>query len=337
MINLINDEPMWNIWLGRMDLPALGVADTINLFAYLERGHNTVTQLAEALALDEKGIDALTTFLTSMCLLTKTGNKVDLTDLSKNYLLRTSPSYWGPALVRSKDSSLYDRILQALQSQKNSQLKLSNKDLTEQWQAGEISYEDAKQFTATMHATIFSAATYAVTYGTFDTTKALLDVGAGSGCFTTLFLKRYPTCRSGIFELPEVCRVTKEYLSQEEIFVNVDCHTGNFFTDSLPNNYDGILFSNILHDWSIEVAKILVKKAYDALPVGGRIFIHEMLLNEEKDGPKIPAAFNLLMYINHNSQQFTESELFSVLREAGFSRPCVKGVHSLFSIIVAEK
>jgi len=188
-----------------------------------------------------------------------------------------------------------------------------------------------------MHANIVASAHSAVSHNVFKNTESLLDVGGGSGSFVSLLRDKYPLRDYGIFDLPAAIKIAQEELEGDKIAQRVNLHAGNFFTDKLPTGYDGILFSNILHDWPKETALFLAKKSYDALPSGGMVYIHEMILNESKNGPKIPAAFNWLMYVNHGSQQYTLSELKYILKETGFSDVCVEKHHPFFSTVIAVK
>lgn len=40
--------------------------------------------------------------------------------------------------------------------------------------------------------------------------------------------------------------------------------------------------ANILHDWSLSEKKLLIKKAYDALPEGGVFIVVERMIDTER-------------------------------------------------------
>ena len=42
------------------------------------------------------------------------------------------------------------------------------------------------------------------------------------------------------------------------------------------------MFGNVLHDWDDIVKKMLIKKAYEALPAGGKIVIYDFFIDEER-------------------------------------------------------
>ena len=97
------------------------------------------------------------------------------------------------------------------------------------------------------------------------------------------------------------------------------------------------MLSQILHDWPYETCKRILCLAYDALEANGRIFIHEMILDENKTSPKTTVFFDLLMFINHQSQQFSETELFNLLSECGFRYMKTCPMLGYFSLISAVK
>ncbi len=335
-IDFVSDSPMWNLWLGRFHLPSVAASDTLGVFTTIAKGIDTTTELAKVMRLDLPGIEALTTLLASLGLLNKRGEKIALTSLAQNYLLPDSPFYWGHAFNRIYESVEYKRLLDTFKGER-AEIFAQGKSLTTMWEQGDIDPAAAREFTKIMHCTILPAAVAAVEKDVFAGITHLLDIGGGSGCFANNFVKHYKGAKATIFELPAVCDVARSYLKDLGTLAQIDFYHGNFFKDAFPKGTDGILFSNIFHDWKPDQALLLARKAYDALPTGGKIFVHEMLLNEAKNGPLTPATFNLLMYMNHGSQQFTQTELFTLLQEAGFVHPQRVDTHPHYSVVIAEK
>ena len=69
--------------------------------------------------------------------------------------------------------------------------------------------------------------------------------------------------------------------------------SGDFFADELPKA-DVITMANILHDWNLDKKKILIQKAYDALPRGGSFIAIENLIDDARRNN----LFALLMSLN---------------------------------------
>jgi acetylserotonin N-methyltransferase len=70
---------------------------------------------------------------------------------------------------------------------------------------------------------------------------------------------------------------------------------------------------------------------------GGRIYLHEMLLDDTGDGPLTTAAFSALMLANTRGRQFTFLQLKTLLEHAGFADVEVVPTYSYYSIVRGTK
>jgi hypothetical protein len=108
------------------------------------------------------------------------------------------------------------------------------------------------------------------------------------------------------------------------------------FHDHWPEGYDAIFFSNVLHDWDATRRDELARRSFAALPPGGRIYLHEMLLNDDRDGPLTPALFSLLM-LGTRGKQFSSVELGDLLTKAGFADITVSHSYAYYSLVTGTK
>ena len=95
---------------------------------------------------------------------------------------------------------------------------------------------------------------------------------------------------------------------------------------------------NILHDWNLEKKKILIKKAYDALPEGGAFIAIENLI----DDARRENVFGLLMSLNMlielgDGFDYTGAQFRAWCGEAGFRRFEIIGLAGPTSAAVAFK
>jgi len=110
------------------------------------------------------------------------------------------------------------------------------------------------------------------------------------------------------------------------------------FADPFPAGFDAVLLSQILHDWPPEKDRELVKKAYAALPAGGRLLIHEKLVDDDGTGPLANALVNLDMLVWTEGQQLTEEGLRRMLADAGFDDEVERrSTAGYWSVVVARK
>ncbi len=107
--------------------------------------------------------------------------------------------------------------------------------------------------------------------------------------------------------------------------------------DPWPDGGDAFMLANILHDWPAATCRRLLRSCHDALPSDGKIFVQEILLDEEKVSPGVAVAFDLMMCLNHGSQQFTAGELFGLLEEADFVDPAIVHRFGYYSLATARK
>ncbi len=99
----------------------------------------------------------------------------------------------------------------------------------------------------------------------------------------------------------------------------VQFRPGSFFTDPLPKA-DVIMMGHILHDWDLDQKRMLIRKAYDALPAGGAFIAYDALIDDDRS----KNAFGLLMSLNMLIEtpggfDYTGADGIGWMKEAGFS------------------
>lgn len=333
----VNDEPMWDIWMSIYHAAIVSVADELGIFNCINIQHMHLDEVANHLNIGARPLQILLEPLVALGFLKKSDEKFSLSIIAKEYLLPDSLFYWGAIFEGLRNRNEHKKIIEAIKKGSN-QLLFNDKTFTDMWKDGSVTPDAAKNFTSKMHATIFAPSLSAINTNIFKDTNNLLDVGGGSGCFCIAYSKKYPERKSTIFELPTVCCIASEYIKDFGEMSNISLHSGNFFEiDNWPSGHDGILMSQILHDWPIKQCKILLNHAYNMLPSGGNIYIHEMLLENNRSSPLTVACFDLLMFINHKSQQFTVDQLIDLLKSVGFKKPTSTKTFGFYSIVSATK
>ena len=99
-----------------------------------------------------------------------------------------------------------------------------------------------------------------------------------------------------------------------------------------------LIFGHILHDWNLEEKQILLKKAYDALPKGGALIVHETIIDDDRS----KNAFGLLMSLNMLIEtpggfDYTGADCKSWMKKAGVRRSFVEHLAGPDSMVVAIK
>lgn len=332
-----DNRPLWDIWLSGFHLPALTVADELGLFAYLDKSPSGTELIAEQFNLSTRACEALINLLCSLGFLVKRNGLHYPTELARNYLLPHSPYYWGGVLHTVKHMPVsHDMIWEALHRDTSNDSRLT-RPFTEDWEAKTLSQEQARKFTAKMHSHAFPAAVALAQSAIFHDVRSLLDIGGGSGAYSIALAAAHPQLQCTVADLPQVCPITQQYIDSFGQADRIQTLALDMFKDRWPRGQDAILFSDILHDWERTRCLWLLKNSYENLPAGGRVFVHEVLLNDDKAGPLTANAYSLAMLLVTRGQQFTAGELEAMLAEAGFTNIASAPSHAYYSLICGQK
>ena len=338
------DRAIWDIWLSMYRLPAMSVADELGVFTALASAPATAAETAQRLGFNRRATDVLLSMLSALGLVVVRDGRHELADVTRTYLLRESPYYWGPLLrILGVMPQHHAALIEALRAPDRvspmdaAPSEASPSDAADAWKRGQIERAQAEAVTRLMHCHSLPASVGAARNGNFEGTTRLLDVGGGSGCFSIAIAQQFPSIRCTVLELPAVCDVAHRYIADGGVTDRVDTTSIDMFREPWPRGYDGMFFSNIFHDWNAETNVFLARRAYEALSQGGRIFLHEQLLAEDGSGPVTTASFSMLMLLGTHGRQYSFTELQQILTSAGFTDVDARPTYGYYSIVIGRK
>lgn len=154
----------------------------------------------------------------------------------------------------------------------------------------------------------------------FSGYSTLCDIGGAAGILSVEVAQQYPNMSCTSADLPAVEPIAKEYIAAKGMNDRVKTANVDFFTDEFPKA-DIITMGMILHDWDLPNKKMLIRKAYDALPEGGAFIAIEALIDDDRR----KNAFGLLMSLNMLIEfgvafDFTGADFERWTKEVGFRR-----------------
>lgn len=154
----------------------------------------------------------------------------------------------------------------------------------------------------------------------FANYQTLADIGGADALLSRSVAANHPHLQCKSFDLPMVTEIAARKIFAAGLSDRIEAVAGDFFSDPLPRA-EVITMGMILHDWNLERKKLLVKKAYDALPEGGAFVAIEALI----DDARRTNTFGLFMSLNMlmefgDAFDFTGAEFISWCRDAGFRR-----------------
>ena len=114
-------------------------------------------------------------------------------------------------------------------------------------------------------------------------------------------------------------------------------YPGSFFTDPLPTA-DVLIMGHILHDWDLAEKRMLLEKAYAALPSGGALIVYEALIDDDRS----QNAFGLLMSLNMLIEtpggfDYTGADCAGWMKDAGFKQTRVEPLVGPDSMVIGIK
>jgi hypothetical protein len=333
---------VWEIYLSPTWMPALLVADELGVLQSIADAPGSADELSARLGLNRRALTSVLALLASLGYLVPRHGRYHITDAARHHLLPSSPFYWGGVWTQMRQGSpLYNQLLTALTTpdpvESIPQASGSGQRSVDGWASGSLSPEAAASMAKYMHSHSAVAAVAVAESDLFASTRRLLDVGGCSGVFSIALAERHADLTCTIMDLPAVCELTPDYVKERGLEDRIDCHAADMFRDPWPRGCDAVFFSNIFHDWRPVTCLTLARHAFDVLPAGGTINIHEMLLNDDGAGPRTAAAFSVLMAASTQGQQFTFGQLESLLADAGFVDIDCHSTSPLHSIVRGRK
>jgi 3-hydroxy-5-methyl-1-naphthoate 3-O-methyltransferase len=311
-----DDRIVWDTWLSLFRFPVVTAADEVGTFAALSAAAKDTDTLAAELGLNARALGVHLGMLAALGFVERREGRWRATAATRTWLHPQAAGYAGPLLHRFKDSQPFHASL--LQTLRTGNRAPSYESVADEWERGEMPPDVAAMITAFMNAHSRAAGLAMAQQSLFSGVRSVLDVGGGSGVFAIEMAKAWPGLKATVLEIATICTEAKKYIAAAGVAGQVGTHAANMFTQPWPRGHDAHFFSNIFHDWSDETCCQLAARSFEALPAGGRILLHEILMDDDGCGPLPAAAFSLLMLMGTKGRQYSLPELRGFLAGAGF-------------------
>lgn len=244
-------------------------------------------------------------------------SEIQLTATGREHLVKTSPWFLGPYFTPIRDTPITRTFLHVLRTGKPGNWQA--KDAGGDWHESMLDPEFAQEFTQLMNCRglLFGQKlAQALTPFLGDRTR-LLDVGGGSGIYSATICAAHPQIRATVLEQKPVDKIVRSEIARHGLNNQISVQSGDMFLDEWPET-DIVLFSNVLHDWDVTEAKILLKKAAATLASGGLLVIHDAFVADHKAGPLEAAEYSALLANITQGKCYTPAEYAEMMSEYGF-------------------
>jgi hypothetical protein len=167
--------------------------------------------------------------------------------------------------------------------------------------------------------------------------RTAVDVGTAQGDLITQVALAHPHMQGIGFDLPEVEPIFEDYVKVNELSGRVKFAPGSFFDHPLPQA-DVVMMGHILHDWNLDVKRMLIRKAYEALPEGGAFIVYESIIDDDRSAN----AFGLMMSLNMLIEtpggfDYTGADCIGWMKEVEFRETRVEHLAGPDSMVIGIK
>lgn len=167
--------------------------------------------------------------------------------------------------------------------------------------------------------------------------RTFIDIGGAQGAVAVQVALAHQHLQGGNFDLATVRPVFEDYVSQHGLNDRLRFYPGDFFTDPLPSA-DVLIMGHILHDWDLDEKRMLLEKAYAALPAGGALIVFEALIDDERRVNTTGLLMSLNMLIETpGGFDYTGADCSQWMRDAGFRQTRVEHLVGSDSMVIGFK
>lgn len=308
----------------------------LGLFTELAKGPLDAEALTKRLDLHPRSARDFFDALVALGMLKRTGRRYANTPETAMFLDRAKPSYMGGMLEMS-NARLYrfwGSLTEALRTGKPQNEAKTGEDFF-----GAL-YADPQRlegFLKAMTGLSLGTARAIAKKFPWKRYRSFVDIGCAQGGVAVEIALAHKHLTGGGMDLPVVRPVFEAYVRAKGLAQRLRFQSGDFFKDPLPKA-DVLIMGHILHDWNLDEKLMLLRKAYEALPAGGAIIVHEAIIDDERKRN----AFGLLMSLNmlietHGGFDFTGADCKQWMKEAGFKRASVEKLAGPDAMVVGVK
>lgn len=337
MSNPLNPEKILQTGLAFWPAKTLLTAVELGVFTELARGPEAFEALRGRLGLHERSARDFFDTLHALGFLTRDGEKYGNTPETDLFLDQKKPSYVG-GILEMANHRLYPfwgALTEALRTgQPQNEVKHGGPSMFDTLYADPARL---RQFLAAMTGISHGANMTIARQFPWKDYRTFVDVGTAQGDLAAQVALANPHLRGMGFDLPQVEPIFEEYAARVGVADRVTFVAGSFFEQPLPHA-DAVMMGHILHDWDLPTKKVLIGKAFEALPAGGALIVYESIIDNERS----KNAFGLMMSLNMLIEtpggfDYTGADCEGWMREAGFRSTRVEALVGPDSMVVGIK
>lgn len=300
---------------------ALLSAIDLGIFDRLSDRPACLDEIARSLGLAKNRLETLLTVLVSLGFVVKHDDRYENAPAVQTFLVRAQPTYLGDYLLLQTDRFIFPAFAELTPV-------LRGEGAPGRWGEYQQLMEDpavAAEFSRGQHAGSLGPAAALSKRIDLSGRARVLDVGGGSGAFTIALCRRNPGLLATILDFPNALDTAREFLTDAGLNDRVECMAGDALEIEWPAGHDVVLLSYLASALSSNALQRVCDRAFDTLPPGGLLVVHDFMVDDDLTGPTDAALWFLsCMFNTADGQMLTPSLVSDHMTRAGFTEPDVQ-------------
>lgn len=304
---------------------AMRAAIELDLFTAIGEGADTVSKLAQARSVSERGVQILSDYLTMLGFLNKNAGAYSLGSDAAAFLDKRSPVYLGAAAAAAlAGEPLVSAFAMLTEAARRGGTALSGGGTLAPEHPIWVEFARAMAVPGAFLARLLADCLYQQDEGPMK----VLDIAAGHGLYGIEFAKRNPRTEAFAVDWQQVLAVARGNAETAGVADRFHTIPGDALTVDFGSGYDLALVTNFLPD--LDSSTKLLKRIHSALRPHGRAVAFELLLNEDRVSPVPAVALSLaLLATTPAGEARTAKQLEEIFRKSGFALTEVKELSQL--------
>jgi SAM-dependent methyltransferase len=289
MAGLTEAEEISDIAFGYMGSKALFAALDFGVFTALSKGPMSNDALAVAVGLPAGRCQTLMTALTALGLTVADDGRYANSDAAEAFLVRGAKYDFGDYLRLQVGRQMY-RLMDQIEPALAGRLPEGATGSYADWFADPA---EARLYSESQHAGSLGPAQGLARRVDLSGARRMLDLGGGTGAFAITLCQAYPVLRATIIDFPNVAELGEAYVRDAGLADRIAYVRGNALEADWPDRQDVILMSYLMSGIPDHTHEPLLARAVRHLAPGGRLLVHDFIVDADLAGPKNTALWQL--------------------------------------------
>lgn len=292
--------------------------------------------LRERLGLHPRGATDFFDALVALGMLERDDGRYANTPATKLFLDRAKPSYMGDILdlASARIYGVWGSLTEGLRTGLPQNEVKGGGNFFEEFYADPVRMA---QFARAMSAMSADTARVIAAKFPWQDHRSVIDIGCAEGAALVRIALAHEHITGGGFDMPALGPIFDTYVARFGLSERLSFTAGDFFTDPLPQA-DVLVMGRILHGGDIDQKRLLLHKAYDALPENGALIVNDSIIDDERRSNSYGLLLSLHMLIDSpGGFEYTGADCRAWMQEIGFRESYVEHLVGPTSMVVGIK